>query len=273
MTIESHPTSPLNFGLRYEFEQGLQEKDNQITVGFDRDRDFPVQVPGLNLRGGLMYAGEDGYPTHQSDPSATKFAPRVGFAYSLNERTVLRGGYGLFFAPNQYAFPNENRLGTRGFTAITTYFASNDGGLTPCAACTLTNPFPNGIEQPVGSSLGLLTGAGGNLKFVDQFRESAYVHQFSLDLQRELRNDISVSIGYLGSRSENLAVGGTNSNTVNINQLEVRHQSLGHGAARPGAEPVLRQPRLRRVQPAARRSPAASCCVRIRSSATSWRTR
>ena len=221
------PNLTLNFGLRYEFEQGLQEKDNRITVGFDRDRVFPVQVPGLNLRGGLMYAGEDGYPTHQSDPSTTKFAPRGGFAYSLNERTVLRGGYGLFFAPNQYAFPNENRLGTRGFTAITTYFASNDGGLTPCATCTLTNPFPNGIEQPVGSSLGLVTGAGGNLNFVDQFRESAYVHQYSLDLQREIRNDISVSIGYLGSRSENLAVGGTNSNTVNINQLEVRYQSLG----------------------------------------------
>ena len=266
------PNLTLNFGLRYEFEQGLQEKDNQITVGFDRDRAFPVQVPGLNLRGGLMYAGEDGYPTHQSDPSATKFAPRGGFAYSLNERTVLRGGYGLFFAPNQYAFPNENRLGTRGFTAITTYFASNDGGLTPCATCTLTNPFPNGIEQPVGSSLGLLTGAGGNLNFVDQFRESAYVHQYSLDLQRELRNDISVSIGYLGSRSENLAVGGTNSNTVNINQLEVRYQSLGTALLDAVPNPFFGNPvfgAFSRQRP----SPAANCCARIRSSATSWRTR
>jgi hypothetical protein len=216
----------LNFGLRYEFEQGLQERDNRLTVGFDRDRDFPVQVPGLTLRGGLMYADVDGYPTHQSDPSTTKFAPRAGFAYSLNPMTVLRGGYGLFYAPNQYAFPDENRMGTRGFTAITTYFASNDG-LTPCATCTLTNPFPNGIEQPVGNSRGLLTGAGGNVNFVDQFRESAYVHQYSFDLQRELGRDIVVSAGYLGSRSENLSVGGTNSNTVNINQLDPRHQSMG----------------------------------------------
>jgi trimeric autotransporter adhesin len=210
----------VNFGLRYEFEQGLQEQDDRITVGFDRDRAFPVQVPGLNLRGGLMYAGKDGYPTHQSDPSKTKFAPRAGVAYSVNPKTVLRGGYGLFYAPNQYAFPNENRLGTRGFTAVTTYFASNDGGLTPCATCTLTNPFPNGIEEPVGSSLGLLTGAGGTVHFVDQFRKSAYVHQYSADVQRELRSDMSVSIGYLGSRSERLSVGGTNSNTVNINQLD-----------------------------------------------------
>jgi hypothetical protein len=217
----------VNFGLRYEFEQGLQERENRITVGFDRDRAFPVQVAGLNLRGGLMYAGKDGYPTHQSDPSKTKFAPRGGVAYSINEKTVLRSGYGLFYAPNQYAFPNENRLGTRGFTAVTTYFASNDGGLTPCATCTLTNPFPNGIEQPVGNSLGLLTGAGGTVHFVDQFRTSAYVHQFSADLQRELRSDMSVSIGYLGSRSERLSVGGTNSNTVNINQLDPQFLSLG----------------------------------------------
>ena len=237
----------VNLGLRYEFEQGLQEKDNRITVGFDRDRAFPVQVPGavrpdgtpLELKGGLMYAGEDGYPTHQSDPSKTKFAPRVGVAYSLNAQTVVRGGYGLFYAPNQYAFPDENRLGTRGFTAVTTYFASNDGGLTPCATCTLTNPFPNGIEQPVGSSRGLLTGAGGTVHFVDQFRESAYVHQFSADVQRELRSDMSVSVGYLGSRSEKLSVGGTNSNTVNINQLDPRHLSLGTALNEQVANPFF----------------------------------
>jgi hypothetical protein len=180
---------------------------------------------------------------------------------------VLRGGYGLFYAPNQYAFPDENRMGTRGFTAVTTYFASSDG-LTPCATCTLTNPFPNGIEQPVGNSLGLLTGAGGNVHFVDQFRESAYVHQYSFDLQRELGRDIVVSAGYLGSRSENLSVGGTNSNTLNINQLETRYQSLGTSLLDQVPNPFLETRRSARS--AARPSRAASCSDRIRNSATSW---
>jgi hypothetical protein len=210
----------LNLGLRYEFEQGLQERDNKITVGFSRDKAFPVQVTGLNLKGGLLYAGVDGAPTHQSDPSKKKFAPRAGFAYKFSDKVVLRGGYGIFYAPNQYAFPNENRLGTRGFTAVTSYFASSDGGLTPCATCTLTNPFPSGVERPVGSSLGLRTGAGGSLNFVDQFRKSAYVHQYSADLQYELPGGTVVSAGYVGARSERLSVGGTNSNTVNINQLD-----------------------------------------------------
>src|SRR5262245_59127312 len=175
----------LNLGLRYEFEQGLQERDNNITVGFSRDKAFPVQVPGLNLKGGLLYASVDGAPTHQSDPSKKKFAPHVGLAYKFSDKVVLRGGYGIFYAPNQYAFPSENNMGTRGFTAVTTYIPSVDGGLTPCPSCTLTNPFPNGVEKPAGSSLGLRTGAGGNIHFVDQFRKSAYVHQYSADLQYE----------------------------------------------------------------------------------------
>ncbi|HEV2664364.1 MAG TPA: TonB-dependent receptor, partial [Blastocatellia bacterium] len=210
----------LNLGLRYEFEQGLQERDNNITVGYSRDKAFPVQVPGLNLKGGLLYAGVDGAPTHQSDPSKKKFAPRVGLAYKFSDKVVLRGGYGIFYAPNQYAFPDENRMGTRGFTAVTSYVASTDNGLTPCLGCALTTPFPTGVEKPAGSSLGLRTGAGGPIHFVDQFRKSAYVHQYSADLQYELAGGAVVSAGYVGSRSERLSVGGTNSNTVNINQLD-----------------------------------------------------
>jgi len=222
-----NPDLTVNLGLRYEFEQGLQEKNNAFTVGFDRDRPWPFQVPGVELKGGLMYAGVDGYPTHQSDPSKTKFAPRGGFAWSMDPKTVLRGGYGLFWAPYQYAFPSEGNMGARGFTQVTDYVASTDGGLTPCPTCSIANPFPNGIDRPSGSSGGLLTGAGGTVEFVDQFRKSPYVHQFSVDLQRELPGNLVAGIGYIGSRIERLGVGGNDSNTVNINQLDPRHQALG----------------------------------------------
>lgn len=174
-----------------------------------------------------MYAGVDGYPTHQSDPSNTKVAPRGGFAWNIDPKTVLRGGYGRFWSPNQYAFPNENRLGARGFTEVTDYVTSTDGGLTPCAGCSITNPFPNGIGQPRGSAGGILTGAGGTVHFVDQFRKSPYVDQFSVDLQRELPGELVVSVGYLGARTERISVGGTNSNTFNINQLDPKFQSVG----------------------------------------------
>jgi hypothetical protein len=218
----------VNLGLRYEFEQGLQAKGNEITVGFDRDRAWPIQVAGApQLKGGLMYAGVDGYPTHQSDPSKTKFAPRLGFAWSATQKTVVRGGYGLFWAPHQYAGPSSNSLGTRGFTESTDYVASTDGGLTPCSTCNIVNPFPSGIRQPTGSSGGILTGAGGTVEFIDQFRKSGYVHQYSVDVQRELSSKLVVGIGYIGATTRRLGIGGNDDNTVNINQLDPQFQSQG----------------------------------------------
>src|SRR5262249_57170320 len=103
------------------------------------------------------------------------------------------------------------------FTAVTSYVSSTDGGLTPCSTCTLTNPFPNGVEKPAGSSLGLRTGAGGSVHFVDQFRKSAYVHQYSADLQYELAGGTVVSAGYVGGRREDFAGGGTDLKTLKIN--------------------------------------------------------
>ena len=172
-----------------------------------------------------MYAGVDGYPTHQSDPSKTKFAPRAGFAWSVNPKTVVRGGYGLFYAPHQYPGISATSLGTRGFTQRTDLVASQDGGLTPSA--NIVNPFPSGLSQPTGSSTGILTGAGGSVDFVDQFRKSAYVHQYSVDFQRELGNRLVAGIGYIGATSRHLGLGGNDDESVNINQLDPRFQSMG----------------------------------------------
>jgi hypothetical protein len=218
----------VNLGLRYEFEQGLQEVDNQLTVGFDRDRAWPFQLPGgPPLKGGLMYAGVDGYPTHQSDPSKTKFAPRAGFAWTPNPKTVVRGGYGLFWAPHQYAGIGSTGLATRGYTTQTDLVATTNGGLTPTPGFDLTNPFPNGITQPTGNAGGILTGAGGSVQFNDQFRKSAYVHQYSFDIQRELPGKVVAGISYIGATSRHLGLGGNDNATLNINQLDPRYQALG----------------------------------------------
>jgi len=230
----------VNAGVRYEFEQGLSERHNAFTVGFDRERAFPIQVPGLNLKGGLMYAGVDGYPEHQGSPSRRNFGPRAGVAWSLDPKTVVRGGYGLFWAPSQIAQAfDQAALGTRGFTAATTYLSSTTGGLTPCDGCSLTDPFPRGLERPQGAALGLVTGVGGDIDFVDQSAGSGYVHQYSVDLKRELSGRMAVSVGYLGSRSERLAVGGTSDARVNINQLDSRYLALGNALLDPVPNPFF----------------------------------
>ena len=235
-----HANVSINAGVRYEFEQGLSESQDAFTVGFDREAPFPIQVPGLNLRGGLMYAGVDGYPEHQGSPSRLNFGPRAGVAWSLDEQTVVRGGYGLFWAPSQIAQAfDQGALGTRGFTATTTYRFSTDGGLRPCDGCSLTNPFPQGLEQPQGAALGLMTGVGGDIDFIDQTAGSGYVHQYSVDLKRELPGRIAASVGYLGSRSERLAVGGTVDARVNINQIDSRHLALGSALQAPVPNPFF----------------------------------
>jgi len=218
------PTLTVNYGLRYEYEPGVREADNQFTVGFDRDADFPVQVPGLALKGGLMYAGENGYPTRQGE-ALNGLAPRGGFAWSLSNRDVIRGGYGFFWAPMQFSGVGETAMGRMGYTATTTYLASTDGNRTP--ANSLSDPFPSGILTPQGSAKGLATGVGGVIDFVDQGSKPGRVHQYSVDYTRELPGSTAVSIGYSGSRADQMPVGGTVDTTVNINQIDPSYLSLG----------------------------------------------
>jgi len=214
----------VNYGIRYEYEPGVREADNRFTVGFDPDATFPVQVSGMTLKGGLMYAGENGYPTTQGE-ALNGWAPRGGFAWSLSDKNVIRGGYGFYWAPMQFSGVGETAMGRLGYTATTTYLSSTDGNRTP--ANSLSNPFPAGITAPQGNSLGLGTGAGGVVDFVDQHSQPGRVQQYSVDYTRELRGGIAASIGYSGSRSEHMPFGGTVDATVNINQIDPSYLSLG----------------------------------------------
>ncbi len=218
------PKLTLNFGLRYEYELGLQERGNQITVGFDPTAQFPIQAPGMSVRGGLVFAGVNGNSTQQVQPQRNKFGPRVGFAYTLNDKTTIRGGYGILWAPAIFSLgPTVDGYGALGFASVTNMVTSLDGGLTP--ANYLSNPFPAGLLRPTGSVLGLLTQAGQNVSFIDQNRKAAYVQQYSLDVQRELPGNIALTIGYVGSRGANLQIGGISNGGININQLPPQFMS------------------------------------------------
>src|SRR5258705_467734 len=127
----------------------------------------------------------------------------------------------------QFSGVGETAMGRLGYTATTTYLASTDGNRTP--ANSLGNPFPTGLTPPQGNSLGLATGAGGVVDFVDQNSQAGRVQQYSVDYTRELRGGVAASIGYSGSRSDHMPVGGTVDATVNINQIESQYLSLGSG--------------------------------------------
>jgi hypothetical protein len=126
---------------------------------------------------------------------------------------------------------------------VTPYLASSDG-INPASRGggspgSFTDPFPNGVEQPVGNSLGLLTGAGGNIDFADQFAPSPYIQQWSIDVQRELGPAFAIKIAYLGSKGTDLWLGGTGDSRVNINQLDPSFLSLGPALNQPVANPFF----------------------------------
>jgi len=170
-----------------------------------------------------MYAGVDGNKTTQGNAPGVKWSPRLSAAYALGEQTVLRGGYGLYWAPFNYPSPSTSasNYGQVGYTQNTILSQSRSNPVS------LTNPFPNGVATPSGNTLGALTNLDSNISFVDQTRTAPRVQQFSVDLQRELGADLTLTASYVGARSDHLGLGGSNDTPININQLDPAYLSLG----------------------------------------------
>ena len=221
----------LNYGLRLERETGLAERDNQITVDFDQNAVSPLNdkvnlidpLTGQRrtINGGLIFAGQNGAPKVQGHQPAINPAPRAGAVYSFNDKTVLRGGYGLFYAPWNYPSVGTTNWGQIGY-ASTTNIAQAVGVPT----LTIDNPFPGGLVQPSANTLGLSTGAGGDVYFIDPKKGASRAQQYSVDLQRELPMGMSLSVGYTGLTGSNLSWGGTTDTSININQIDPKYQYL-----------------------------------------------
>ncbi len=214
----------LNLGLRYEFETGIGEQNNNYVVGFNTGAINPLagSVSGVTPKGVIQFAGVNGNGNSCCNPSKTKLGPRIGAAYALGDKTVLRGGFGMFYAPIQ--FRDDPSLAV-GYTQTTTYNPSNNGNATP--AGSLSNPFPNGIGQPVGNSLGALTGIGSGFNYLDQNRTSGLVYQYSFDIQRQLPKGMMIEVGYIGSTSRHLQTSSTATGAYDINQVPDSYLPLG----------------------------------------------
>ena len=189
----------LNMGLRWDYESPPVERYNRQNRGFDFDAPSPYQVPGMNLRGGLLFAGVDGQPRTTFRGDKDNWQPRLGMAYRpfITTPLVIRAGIGRFF------FPLADFGTTSGFSQTTTAVVSTPDFL-PFA--TLSNPFPNGLIQPPAASRGLATQVGDSVTFVDPTRVVPSVWQFSAGLQYELFSGFVIDASYVGSRSRDLQV-------------------------------------------------------------------
>jgi hypothetical protein len=223
------PKLTLNIGLRYEVETPYTERFNRASYGFNYNAPSPVQVPGLSLRGGLMFAGVDGNPRREGKVDANNFGPRFGFAYSVNSKTVLRGGYGLFYGAQ--AFNTSFTGGVATFNAVTPFVGTTDSGASPFT--TLRNPFPAGLRAPEGAERGLAARYGDNLTAFDIGRVNPYSQQWQFGIQRELPSQIVVEAAYAGMFSLKQL------ESFNLNEIPDRYLPLGTAENTPVSNPFL----------------------------------
>jgi len=190
------PKLTLNLGLRWEFEGAITDRFDALS---NFDPSVETTVSGVQLRGGLAYPGTGGLSRGMRDNSFTDFGPRFGFAYQLTPKTVFRGGFGLFHLPGTGFFV---QLGKTGFELSTNMITSVDGGFTPFH--TLTDPFPDGIQEPPGARLGALTGLGTSVAGNVRNLRTGYSEQWNANIQRDLPGGWLVEIGYIGNHGVSL---------------------------------------------------------------------
>jgi len=185
----------VNLGFRWDFNSPVHEQDDRLNYIFDPSIQNPVgSKVGQPVQGGLTFLSQNGNPSTPYKYDKNNWQGRAGVAYQINEKTVFRAGYGKYFL-------NPTGQGqTQGFSLSTQLISSNDGNRTVIPNI-LSNPYPNGIQQPPGSALGPLTNLGRGVTFVNPDFVTPSVHQFSIGVQRELPWRVSLEASYVGSRS------------------------------------------------------------------------
>jgi hypothetical protein len=216
------PKLTLNIGLRYDVSLPRTERHNRMNW-FDPNVANPLNggsisyvdpISGNNVTRPLLGGEVFNSASIRSDwlTDWKDFQPRFGFAYRAEKNTVIRGGYGIYFDQTRSGANGLLSYGSQGFTQstspVTTY---NNDGATPYLS--LSNPFPNGLILPPGSSLGLLNdvgyGAIGPLRTAAAAR-TPYEQSWSFGIQHQFGSDTVLDIEYIGKKGTRLYFAGNN---------------------------------------------------------------
>lgn len=227
----------LNLGVRWEVETPLIEKQNKSIAGFDpnyvhtteqtaaRARLVSNPVTGytgtnidpntFNVRGALQFAGKDTGDGLYETPKNT-FLPRFGATYKINDKTVLRGGFGLFAG-----FLGERRgdVIQPGYTRTTTRALSTLASTAPIPFSMSTFPTAIAILEPVGNAQGALTGLGTGISFFNQNPKVSKQARFQFGIQRDLGMGWAMEASYVGNYGYDIEI------TRNINALPNQYLS------------------------------------------------
>lgn len=222
----------LNLGLRWDVEIPRTERHDRMEV-FDPNAASPLTSVYSGAKGGLRFVGVNGASRRQFEPRWKDWSPRFGFAYQVDSKTAIRGAYGIYFNPSMRAAAAT--IGNVGFSASTTFDAV-PGNVTLSGA-TLSNPFPNGIAKPVGSSQGLSTAVGQTFETpLAGDNRVGYTQSYDLDVQHQLPWSVLVEAAYVGSHGVHLNRAGENDFLLNQLPISVVQQ-YGTGLQQSVANP------------------------------------
>jgi hypothetical protein len=224
----------LNLGLRYELQGPWSERYDRLTYLNGKVVNSSVTgcsgVAGSPCPSDVFLVGTGQNTSRNSLPlSKTQFMPRLGFAYAWNPKTVIRGGYGIFFIPNYVSFGTNPYIDPVS-SATSNYFGSVNQGLTPNSAlnCELTATFtciPG--TGPFGANLVGVPGRNpqpnvsqyilnqNNFSDTGYFvQKYGYLQQWNLDIQRELPGNFYLDVAYAGAHGVHLPQFNTNINQI-----------------------------------------------------------
>jgi hypothetical protein len=229
------PKLTVNLGVRYEFETPLHERFNRSALGFDPTYTQPISAAAqaayaaayskisggfaelpptaFALRGGMTFAGVNGNDGSLYNTPKNLFMPRVGIAYQLNDKTVIRTGYGIFAG---FLGQRRGDVQQNGFSQNTGMVVSKDNGLHWYTS--LANPFPDGVAEPKGAADGPQTYLGQSFTVFNQFPKIPVTNRWELSLQRQVR-DFVFEGAYVGSKTNHIEI------TRNVNALPAQYWS------------------------------------------------
>ena len=204
----------LNLGVRWDYQQWPRER-NGGTSNFN-----PFATNTLtNLPGRMEYQRKD-YGETPLKPVYSAFAPRVGFAYDLlgNGKTVLRGGYAIFYPTTFYRdfFGNTAGFANTG----TTYLPP--GGNSNFPAFQFSQGYPTPYTQPLGAALGQSAFISQGVTWEQSYEKVPMSQQWGLSLQRQFSKTWMGEASYTANKASHLVAGG-----YDLNQLDPQYLSLG----------------------------------------------